>query len=752
MGSSTSTGPISSTDDFRSPPNRTGPLQYPWLARLTDDGRSWFYINQVTGEMRRDPPPQTPTTVTSMADSQQDGAASARRPSVSTVASATLSVRRPPRRSSLRHSQVDWEDRIRTALAPLYHSPPQPTVGDLIETLRNNINNLYEAAMIGSEVQVEKSEAERAHVGMQQALAKDFAACAALNECEKAIIEATRDLFLALGYVGPDINPRSGTDSAFTDEVDRPAWCNDVSLVGTLGLVGSKVKLATEGLREGSTSKLPWEDVMRAAAKMRGTLEVFPGFAHLDQAERDSTTGRQLLAWFGAENVGNFMSGRFGFGAPGDTVLRPLDQAAVVEIQKLKAEVDAALRAGAAQNGGAVFDLIRSTSFYRDAVSRIDVAVVIDLDGDKGNASETPHPEDARRYAELVARARTSLRDLDEACMSLDAAAGDIYLRAEEPGSPPTREVVGQAVTTVFRALSSLLVVAQQQAATVESGGVRGSIGNRSPAKTRGAHTRGTSTTSIDSAHPSHNRVQAQHARNASAESAESRSTRVTTAGSEQEFIDGDDRRSVKERPLSKRLSRTSQPSASASQTSLVKPGPSSSSTSLGQQPDSEAGSMRGSNRSSILKAVPSFLRTSRSDSVSQQKATKKLSKIKDDRMSMILTSPPAPMAAPPAAAMRAAPPWYLSSDYPPGDIVFDDEKGTVKAGTIRALIERLTPHTSADTAFFQAFLLTYRSFVTTDNLVELLLERYHIEAPSDLTDEQMKEWKLRKQTPIRLR
>lgn len=626
-------------------------------------------------------------------------------------------------------------------------------LNDYIDKLRNNINNLYEAAMTGADVQTEKEEALQAHVGMQQALAKDSAACAVLNEREQNVVDATRELFLALGYVGPSMPPPGGHDSGFTDDPQRPQWCTDMSLVGVLGLIASTVRVATEGSRDGSTTRTPWDNVMRAAAKMRATLEAFPAIVSMDQAERESTVGRQLVAWFGAQHVGDFMSGRFGFGTQADTVLRPLDQVAVVEVQKLKAEVDAALRAAAAQTGGAVFDLIRSSSFFRDAVARIDVAVVIDLDGDKDNTNETQHPEDARHYAELVSRARSSLRDLDDACMSLDTAAADIFLNNDEPGLLPPRELVGQGVSTVFRALSSLLVVAQQQAATVEQGGVKGSIGGRSPTKVFGAtHTRAASSTSIES--PSHTRVQSLHTRNASGGSSESRATRVTAGGSEQEFLDGDDRRSITDR-ASKRLSRQSQPSASASQTSLVKlHGPSSSKTSLGDQPDSEAGSMRGSNRSSILKAVPSFLRTSRSDSVSQSKPSKKLSRIKDDRSSMILSSPPptAPMSAPPAAAMRAAPPWYLASDYPPGDIVFDEEKGTVKAGTIRALIERLTPHTSSDTAFFQAFLLTYRSFVSTDDLVELLLERYHVEAPTDLTEEQMKEWKLRKQTPIRLR
>ncbi|BEJ03260.1 hypothetical protein CcaverHIS641_0104350 [Cutaneotrichosporon cavernicola] len=744
---------LSSADDFRVPATRQAPLPYPWLARLTDDGRSWYYINQVTGEMSHEPPPQTPTTAATT-ESGQDGTASPRRPSVSTVASTTLSVARPPRRSSLRHSQLDLENRIHSALAALYHTPPQSMLNAHIDKLRNSINNLYEAAMTGADVQTEKDEALQAHVGMQQALAKDFTACVALNECERFVVDATRDLFLALGYVGPSVPSPRGQDSGIADDPPRPQWCTDMSLIGVLGLIASTVRVATEGSRDSATSRIPWDNVMRAAAKMRATLEAFPAIVHMDQAERESTVGRQLVAWFGAEHVGDFMSGRFGFGAPTDILLRALDQAAVVEVQKLKAEVDAALRAATAQTGGAVFDLIRSSSYFRDAVARIDVAIVIDLDGDKDNTNEAQQPEDARHYTELVSRARSSLRDLDDACMSLDTAAADVFLNIDEPGSLSSRELVGQGVSTVFRTLSALLVVAQQQAATVEQGVVKGSIGGRSPAKTLAAthtHTRGPSVTSMES--PSHTRVQPQHQRNASGGSTESRATRATGGSAEQEFLDSDDRRSITDK-ASKRLSRQSQPSASASQSSLVKPhGPSSSKTSLGEQPDSEAGSMRGSNRSSILKAVPSFLRAGRSDSVSQGKPSKKYPRIKEDRSSMILTSPPpAPMSVPPAAAMRAAPPWYLSSDYPPGDIVFDEEKGTVKAGTIRALIERLTPHTSSDTAFFQAFLLTYRSFVSTDDLVELLLERYHVEPPPDLTEEQMKEWRMRKQTPIRLR
>jgi son of sevenless-like protein len=95
--------------------------------------------------------------------------------------------------------------------------------------------------------------------------------------------------------------------------------------------------------------------------------------------------------------------------------------------------------------------------------------------------------------------------------------------------------------------------------------------------------------------------------------------------------------------------------------------------------------------------------------------------------------------------------PWYLREDYPPDSIVLD-EKGNVKAATLPALITRLTPHGSSDTAFFQAFLLTFRSFTTANELLDQLIERYNIPEPEGLTLEESADWKRLKQTPIRLR
>jgi son of sevenless-like protein len=113
--------------------------------------------------------------------------------------------------------------------------------------------------------------------------------------------------------------------------------------------------------------------------------------------------------------------------------------------------------------------------------------------------------------------------------------------------------------------------------------------------------------------------------------------------------------------------------------------------------------------------------------------------------------------------------PWYLGNDYPPGDLVYEEDKG-VKAGTLQALVERLTPHINTgrscylschlcaaslilpDTPFFQCFLLTFRSFTTGDELFDALVERYNLRPPTGLNAAEYQEWKDKKQMPLRLR
>lgn len=95
--------------------------------------------------------------------------------------------------------------------------------------------------------------------------------------------------------------------------------------------------------------------------------------------------------------------------------------------------------------------------------------------------------------------------------------------------------------------------------------------------------------------------------------------------------------------------------------------------------------------------------------------------------------------------------PWYLGYNYDPSDIVFNME-GHVKGGTLTALVERLTMHDLFDSSFNNTFLLTYRSFTSTEEFFNLLVARYLIQPPEGLTKEHFDEWTEKKQTPIRLR
>ena len=56
------------------------------------------------------------------------------------------------------------------------------------------------------------------------------------------------------------------------------------------------------------------------------------------------------------------------------------------------------------------------------------------------------------------------------------------------------------------------------------------------------------------------------------------------------------------------------------------------------------------------------------------------------------------------------------------------------------------------DTNFIATFLLTYRSFCTTEEFVTLLENRYNLRPPERLTPEQLALWTERKQKLVRLR
>lgn len=58
----------------------------------------------------------------------------------------------------------------------------------------------------------------------------------------------------------------------------------------------------------------------------------------------------------------------------------------------------------------------------------------------------------------------------------------------------------------------------------------------------------------------------------------------------------------------------------------------------------------------------------------------------------------------------------------------------------------------SVDTAFTKNFMMTFKSFMTLDELFDLLVQRFWIQPPDTLTPDELEDWKKKKQVMIRLR
>ncbi|KXG47848.1 Guanine-nucleotide dissociation stimulator CDC25 [Penicillium griseofulvum] len=97
--------------------------------------------------------------------------------------------------------------------------------------------------------------------------------------------------------------------------------------------------------------------------------------------------------------------------------------------------------------------------------------------------------------------------------------------------------------------------------------------------------------------------------------------------------------------------------------------------------------------------------------------------------------------------------PWFLKMAHE-GE-VFYDNKGDLpilKCGTLAGLVEHLTRHDKLDASFNNTFLLTYRSFTTATELFEMLVQRFNIQPPFGLNQDELQMWIDRKQKPIRFR
>ncbi|KAI8364223.1 ras guanine nucleotide exchange factor domain-containing protein [Blakeslea trispora] len=102
-------------------------------------------------------------------------------------------------------------------------------------------------------------------------------------------------------------------------------------------------------------------------------------------------------------------------------------------------------------------------------------------------------------------------------------------------------------------------------------------------------------------------------------------------------------------------------------------------------------------------------------------------------------------------SSQGAEPDWYLKSDYNSEEIAFNME-GNVKGGTLHSLVQYMTQHDQLDSNFNSTFLLTYRSFCTTEELFEELFNRYQLPPPEGMTSDEYEKWKEKKLKLVRLR
>lgn len=97
--------------------------------------------------------------------------------------------------------------------------------------------------------------------------------------------------------------------------------------------------------------------------------------------------------------------------------------------------------------------------------------------------------------------------------------------------------------------------------------------------------------------------------------------------------------------------------------------------------------------------------------------------------------------------------PSFLRLDHE-GEISYDMKVSPpqLRGGTLTALVEQLTRHDRLDSGFNNTFLLTYRSFTTASELFELLVKRFSVQPPRNLSADDHKTWVDKKQKPIRFR
>ncbi|EIW67419.1 hypothetical protein TREMEDRAFT_33759 [Tremella mesenterica DSM 1558] len=725
------------------PPSRSK-LPQNWAVKLNDDARGWQYVNRITGEIRQEPPSATESISPDWPSRSQP------RLSVSSLQSAR-SFR--PLRQSIeiqRRAVQDLERKTRHALEVLYTPHKPPTLGRLTDAVHDALREVLEACVAGAAAEEEMTRAMdlQHEPGIQAAALREDGAVELLVSAHSAALAGIRELISSFGYVGP---------MEKFDEMPRPAWTSDMTLIGCVGMLSATVHAATISKKSPESGLSLWSEVMRSASRLKDVVSnlagnILPG---LPITQREDSEGKRVEAWFVTPPT-ELLGGRYGFGKS-DT-LRPLDQSIITEIRRNHDELENLLfpqtsselpaSSSTTTTTTSISEIIRHLTSFLNLVVHIDIASVIDIEGDSTLSPRKPQSQES--FNDLVLQAQAALKDLDLCHLELSSLSGELLLQPTLPPNDEILNIFSEDFSTIARATTALLAISTEQLALAQdpSSGLKTNIGSKS---FRTKRIRPVSTTSTMSR----------------MSRSDLGTKRNIVKGLDEEMLDNGQIDELRDRPgeLSANGSQTSLPHRHQTQGQVSA---TSSTTSLAyQKTDSDSSSQKG-NRSSILRA---FRRQKPDNEVDKENKTsirskpnqpsRKLAKLLGDDIFINNTVPPPhstnpqnqnqPISTNPSQNQASETPWYLGEDYEPNEIIFDD-KGAVKAGTLKALIARLTPHGHLDTAFFQAFLLTFRSFTTGPELLQLLLQRYDLPIPTSLSTEEISEWKRLKQNLIRLR
>ena len=449
-------------DEFRVPP-KVQDVPAPWVSRLSDDGREWFYVNRDTRETRRDFP--TTTTPVNQVEADQ------RTERLSVASSQLLQTRS---RATVRQSFIirknaveDWNRRTTHAITAVLTPPKSPNMAWHMDVINDSLRDVFEAAVAGSAADEELSRAEDlgSSVGVQAAFVREEAAVEMLRTSHVALLEVVRSLLAAFGYVGP-------LDGMV--EMPRPIWTGDMTLIGSIGLLSANVHAAVSSKRIADSGLSNWAEVMRAASKLKDVLATFPAWVgpNMTKAQQEAISGKPIQAVFGVSAVGKMLGGKWGFGPrpTDDEPLRGLDAGVIADLQRLKMEF-----AQMQFSADHVLDIMRAASRFQNVVTNVDIASWVDVDGD---VSDLTHEEDAQIYKKSVTGVQDALIGLEDASSLIDRSLIAMFPFLATDLRPYDSLTV--AIQTSLSSLTTLNHLSAQQSNTAARFRIHAQIGHRS--------------------------------------------------------------------------------------------------------------------------------------------------------------------------------------------------------------------------------------------------------------------------------